>query len=164
EAATAQRIADFLDQAISEARQLSRGLFPIRLEADGLPSAIEELARSTRERFQLDCHFECAERIVFKGKIVATHLYRIAQEAVNNAVKHARPKHITIRLICHPDTLELRVEDDGLGMTAEVSPGNSGMGLHIMHYRATSIGGTLHVVQNVHGGTLVSCCLPWEQS
>ncbi|HWH70133.1 MAG TPA: ATP-binding protein, partial [Candidatus Sulfotelmatobacter sp.] len=163
EAATARRIADYLDQAISEARQLSRGLFPIRLETDGLISALEELARSTGERFGFSCRFQCPEPVVVKSHAIATHLYRIAQEAVNNASKHAHPQLITIQLLAQGDTLELRVEDDGCGLPATVLKKPFGMGLPIMEYRARRLGGTLRLGPGLHGGTIVSCCLPWER-
>ena len=94
---------------------------------------------------------------------MATHLYRIAQEAVNNAIKHARPRRITIRLLTHASHLELKVEDNGTGIASKTSA-NSGMGLHIMDYRARSIGGTLRLAPGRRGGTTVSCCVPWPRS
>ena len=90
EAETAQRLADFLDQAISESRQLSRGLFPVRLEKEGLAPALDELAKATRDRFKLQCRFESKGPGAVENSTMATHLYRIAQEAVTNAVKHSR--------------------------------------------------------------------------
>lgn len=161
ETPTAHRIAEFLDRAITEARQLSRGLFPVRLEAEGLPSALEELAISTSERFGVNCRFATNEPAAVKSKSVATHLYRIAQEAVNNSVRHGQARSIEIRLQSREDQLELRVEDDGTGASAQtLVPGKlTGMGLYIMDYRARSIGGTLRLEPSRSGGTTVSCCL-----
>lgn len=161
EVSTAHRVAEFLDRAITEARQLSRGLFPVRLEAEGLSSALEELANSTSERFGLNCRFAANEPGAVKSKPMATHLYRIAQEAVNNSVRHGKAKRIEIRLQSRGEQLELRIEDDGTGAEVEtLAPGKlTGMGLYIMNYRARSIGGTLRLGRSRSGGTTVSCCV-----
>jgi PAS domain S-box-containing protein len=164
EAATASRIALYLDHTISEARQLSRGLFPIRLEAEGLPSALEELAKTTHERSHMRCRFENNDPIPVKNSAIATHLYRIAQEAVNNAVKHSQAKNISIQLLSRPEHLELTIEDDGVGLAPPVPGRRGGMGLHIMDYRARSLGGTLRTSPGSHGGTTVSCCVPYPRS
>jgi PAS domain S-box-containing protein len=160
EAATARRIAGFLDQAITETRQLSRGLFPIRLEAEGLVPALEELARATRERFQIGCRVTSKKPVVVENRLTATHLYRIAQEAVTNAVKHSQARKVAIRLRDRAGGLELSVEDDGAGLPAAKPKEAKGLGLHIMDYRARSIGGTLRLAPGSRGGTKVSCCVP----
>lgn len=159
-ARTAARIAQFLDQTITEARQLARGLFPIRLEAQGLPSALEELARATRERYGISCQFETSEAAAIANKTTATHLYRIAQEAVTNALKHGKPRAITLRLESRSGQLELQVEDDGQGIGPAKLTECRGMGLHIMDYRARSIGGTFSFGPGARGGTAVCCCVP----
>jgi signal transduction histidine kinase len=160
EAKTARRIADYLDQAITESRQLSRGLFPVRLAGEGLPPALEELAASTRDRFKIRCRFACEGPVAVPSGAMATHLYRIAQEAVSNAVKHSRAKRIAIRLCVRAGALELSVTDDGAGLSAAKRTESTGLGLHIMDYRARMIGGTLQVGPGRRGGTKVSCCLP----
>jgi signal transduction histidine kinase len=157
---TAKRMARFLDQAITEARQLARGLFPIRLDAQGLPSALEELARSTRGRFDIQCSFESDQNTVVQNKTLATHLYRIAQEAINNAIKHGRASSIIIHLRRQDDQLELGIDDNGKGISVSHVKEQGGMGLHIMDYRARSVGGTLSCRPRVQGGTSVSCCVP----
>jgi PAS domain S-box-containing protein len=156
----ARRIADCLDQAITEARQLSRGLFPVRLETDGLPSAMAELAKAASARFQIQCRFDSQGRVAVKDVVMATHLYRIAQEALANAVKHSRGSKVSIRLKGGASQLELTVEDDGAGLSAAKRKKATGMGLHIMAYRARAIGGTLHLGPGPRGGMLVSCCIP----
>lgn len=158
-AALAGRMADLLDEAITEARRLSRGLFPIRLQSDGLRSALEELAQTTSKRWHMECSFASNGSELLFDSSVATHLYRIAQEAVNNAIKHARPRRITIHLLAHGDTIELSVENDGNGMPPDGGKGG-GMGLHIMEYRARSIGGTLEFGPGSCGGTIAKCRLP----
>ncbi|HEY5912244.1 MAG TPA: PAS domain S-box protein [Verrucomicrobiae bacterium] len=158
--ALASRLAEYLDKAITEARQLSRGLFPVRLEAEGLPSALEELARTTQARSGVDCRVDCSGLQLVRNGVMAVHLYRIAQEAITNAVKHSRAKAISIRLGASGDDLELEIRDDGIGCGARATANKSGMGLHIMDYRARSIGGSLRISSGVHGGTTVSCCAP----
>jgi PAS domain S-box-containing protein len=159
EAAAATRLADFLDQAITESRRVSRGLFPIRLEAEGLASALEELARTTHSRFNIQCQFESPHLVSVPDLAVATHLYRIAQEAVNNSIKHGKPKSIAIRLSTADSALELIVEDDGIGLSSAIPESHSGMGLYIMRYRAGSIGATLNFGPGPTGGTVVTCNL-----
>jgi PAS domain S-box-containing protein len=160
EAKTARRLADFLDQAIGESRQLSRGLFPMRLGREGLVPALDELAKATRDRFKLRCRFASKEPVVVENTAMATHLYRIAQEAVNNAIKHSRARTISIRLIGREGALELSVEDDGVGLSSLQRKQATGMGLHIMEYRARTIGGTLDIGPGRPSGTVVSCCVP----
>ncbi len=161
ETAASERIASELDQAITEARRLARGLFPLPLETEGLPGALELLARTIAHRFRIQCRCDSAAPITLRSSAMATHLYRIAQEAVNNALKHGHARTIAISLLAQDDGLELRVEDDGDGMPADRARNSSGgMGIPIMEYRARSIGGALRVRKGVSGGTVLSCCVP----
>jgi len=89
---------------------------------------------------------------------VATHLYRIAQEAVNNAVKHGYAQNIRISLCAEAENTSLTIEDDGCGLPQDVR-NSPGMGLHIMNYRAKMIGATLQVQRGAQGGTVVMCVL-----
>jgi PAS domain S-box-containing protein len=160
EAKKARRIANYLDLAITEARQLSRGLFPVRLEREGLPPALEELAVATHDRFKIRCRFGSEGPVTVESSVTATHLYRIAQEAVSNAVKHSRASSVAIRLCARDGVLELSVTDNGVGLSAARRKEASGMGLHIMDYRARSIGATLLISPGRQRGTKVSCCIP----
>jgi PAS domain S-box-containing protein len=160
EAKTARRIADYLDQAITESRQLSRGLFPVRLGTLGLGSALHELAKSTSARFKIECRFDTQGAALVKHAGIATHLYRIAQEAVANAVKHGRARTVRIRLRARTNQIELRVEDNGAGLSPAKRKKATGLGLHIMGYRARAVGGTLQIAPRPRGGTVVSCCVP----
>ena len=160
EAVAARRIALELDQAITEARRLARGLFPLPLDTEGLPGALELLAQTTAGRFRIQCRCESVAPVILRNSAVATHLYRIAQEAVNNALKHGRARSIALRLLTQKEGLELRVEDDGAGMPARKARRTGGMGIQIMLYRARSIGGSLLVRARDFGGTVVSCCVP----
>ncbi len=159
EAQDATRITDLLQRAVSQARDLSRGLAPLRLEADGLMAALNELAASTKSIYGIPCSFLCPKAVLVSHRSTAIHLYRIAQEGVHNAIKHAGPKRIVIELTRAGASLKLSVIDDGKGLPANLAK-CTGMGLKIMEYRASTIGGVLKVERAVAGGTLVSCLLP----
>ena len=97
-----------------------------------------------------------------KDSAANTHLFRIAQEAVNNALKHAQARHIVIRFSATAAQIELTVTDDGQGIPAELND-TAGMGLHIMAYRARDLGGILEIRPGTRGGTVVSCCIPRQK-
>jgi PAS domain S-box-containing protein len=159
EAAAAEKMGQVLDDAITEARALSRGLFPVQLEADGLSLALQQLAASTCTRTKINCRMECPQPVSVPDNAVATHLYRIAQEAVNNVVKHSRAGSILIQLNASHNRVELKISDDGIGIS--VAPDSTrGMGLHIMNYRAQAIGGALNIEPAPGHGTIVSCSVP----
>lgn len=150
-------MASLLRDAVRTARDLARGLSPVSGEADGLISALETLA-DTNSRFtgiQSSFVFSGDGRLDDETK--AVHLYRIAQEAVNNAAKHSSATHIIIALDLDHDALELRIGDDGSGFSPEGDSSRQGMGLDIMRYRAGVIGGTLEISANSPRGTVVAC-------
>jgi len=156
EAAEAAKIAEYIRDAISQTRMLARGLSPVELEANGLMSALEELASNTEQRFKISCEFQCDERVLIDDNTVGTHLYRIAQEAINNAVKHGRATRVTISLGREGDKARLIVTDDGKGFSG-TAPGSGGMGLRIMKFRAGVIGGSLDIRRANGCGTRVAC-------
>lgn len=159
EVAAVQKMGQVLDDAIAEARALARGLFPVQLEADGLSLALRQLAAGVGARARVHCRLDCPQPVLIRDNTVATHLYRIAQEAVNNAVKHSRAGSILIELKINQNRIELKVSDNGIGIPISRHPAG-GMGLHIMNYRAQAIGGTLNIERGARHGTLVSCSLP----
>jgi signal transduction histidine kinase len=156
EAAQAEVIAEMVNEGISQARRLARGLYPVRLELDGLASALEELAETVRSRGDVACHFACEDQVLIYDESAGGNLYRIAQEAINNAVKHARCRNISISLGAVEDEVILTVKDDGVGIPGELES-TSGMGLHIMNYRAKMIGASLDIRRGATGGTIVLC-------
>ena len=160
----ARRIAEYLDLAITETRQLSRGLFPVRLKTEGLPLALEELAKATNARGKVNCRFQTEGPAAVKNIAIATHLYRIAQEAVANAAKHSRAAKVSIFLKAGASQIELTIEDDGAGFSLAKRKKAAGLGLHIMRYRARAIGGTLDIGPGRRGGTIVSCCVPFPKT
>lgn len=158
EAAEAEQIVEFVNQAIVQARKLAGGLAPVTLETYGLVFALQELAANVEALFHIACKVTSDRAIHIADHAVAMHLYRMVQEAVNNAVQHGCAQHITITLAVLPTGCTLMVHDDGVGFPAVMEP-QRGMGLRIMHYRARMIGATLEVQRGTHGGTQVICTL-----
>jgi signal transduction histidine kinase len=156
EAIQAETIAEMVNEGISQARNLARGLYPVRLEVDGLSSALEELAANAQARNTVACHFACDEQVLIHDEVAGNNLYRIAQEAVNNAIKHGHASNISIGLGAVEDEVTLTVKDDGIGFP-ETLDAHSGMGLHIMNYRAKMIGAFLDIRRGAGGGTIVIC-------
>jgi two-component system sensor histidine kinase NreB len=158
-AAQAAEIAGHVRHVVAQVRSLAHGLSPVALESEGLQSALKELALDTQKLFGVRCHFVDNTPVLINDHAVATHLYRIAQESVNNAIKHGRSKTVQITLSTDPHNITLRIDDDGAGMSAP-SGGGKGMGLRIMQHRAATIGATLATQALPGGGVGVSCVLP----
>ncbi len=156
EAESAAEIVDLVNTAISHARALVRGLCPVTLEPDGLMLSLRGLAETVQEVHGLACRFDCPRPVMIDDHHVATHLYYIAQEAVNNAIKHGRPDQIAIGLYAGRTHITLMITDDGIGFTSRRAS-DSGRGMHIMSYRARMIGGSLEVGPGTTGGTVVTC-------
>ncbi|MBN9519701.1 PAS domain S-box protein [bacterium] len=151
----AGRVAGGLRRCQRELRVVIRGLLPVPVDAEGLMAALADLADRTRSDARVACTFDCPDPVAVADNLTATQLYLIAQEAVHNAVKHARPRAVRIAL-CADHGLVLRVEDDGAGLPA----GRSGLGLRIMHDRAAIIGARLTIGPASPAGTSVTCELP----
>jgi PAS domain S-box-containing protein len=155
----ALRLVAGLDSAHQQVRELSRGLIPVHVESRGLSAALDDLAARTTEASGISVTAECPEWVELPDHATATQLFRIAQEAVSNAVRHGRPQHIRLTLLTEPNGLRLRIRDDGIGIPA--GPDQCvGLGLRIMQYRAGQIGGVLQIGPSHGGGTVVSCTLP----
>ena len=163
EAADAQKIVDLVEDGISLARNLARGLNPVEMEAEGLMAAFQELAGNITAISRVSCIFERQSPVLIHDAATATHLYRIAQEAVSNAIRHGKAKRIGIALLERDGILTLTVEDDGIGLPDTWQNGR-GMGTRIMSHRAAMIGGSLSIEPNATGGTLVRCWFPLTPS
>jgi len=159
EAGDAAKIVNLVNEAIHKTRELARGLLPVVSDAQGLMSALQQWAGEVEDLFAVNCRFECLTPVLIHDDSVATHLYYIAREAVNNAIKHGRARRIDIRLAADKNQGALRIEDDGCGI-GNLAPGNKGMGLHLMSYRARMVGGSLAVRRVASGGTMVTCVFP----
>lgn len=154
----ANRIAVGVEQALDQIRKLSKGLLPVEVDGEGLRSALTELAELTTHLSGIGCDFECHQTVRIEDNETATHLYRIAQEATTNALKHSVPTHIGISLDKEDSQIVLRIRDNGQGISSAAWQAQ-GMGLRTMQYRAALIGATLSIVPMESGGTLVTCRL-----
>lgn len=155
EAAQTAKISQHVREAIRQAKSLARGLSPVDLEANGLMSALQELSVTIRDIFRINGSFYAPQPVLIQDNDLATHLFRIAQEAVSNAVKHSGATSIQIELRKLDDQIVLSVADNGRGIKPDAD--RSGMGLRIMDYRATIIGGKIAVQSEPGKGTKVIC-------
>ncbi len=158
--ASAQRLAevrDHLNAVLREVSALARGLSPLEIGPEGLNDALAQLVQLVHDSSDVACSLRIGGEARTLAPVSAVHLYRIAQEAANNAVRHARARRIDICLRYTARALTLRVTDDGTGM-AESAP--SGLGLSIMRYRARRLGARLSISNRPHGGVVVTCSAP----
>ena len=161
EAPDAAKIVHLVNEAISKTRELSRGLLPVESDSLGLMSALERRSGEVENLFGIKCRFTCDQPVLISDQDVATHLYRIAQEAVNNALKHGRATRIDISLKKTGEGILMSIADDGVGLPENLgSSGGKGLGLRIMKYRAKMIRGTLRVERGPERGTIVTCTAP----
>lgn len=163
EAESAGNIATLINEALAQTRRLSRGLCPTVLDTNDIEAALEQLAENLRTLFAVNCDMHCDPDIKIADNAVAVHLYRIAQEAATNAVKHGKCKNIFLSLTLNNNRMLLKVKDDGCGFPAAPAKGK-GMGLRVMHHRARMIGATFSVRQPKEGGITVTCSLPKAQA
>jgi signal transduction histidine kinase len=148
-----------VNQAIDNTRQLARGLHPVAAEPQGLMSALKNWAAEVQEVFHINCRFQCDRPIYIHDANLATHLYRIAQEAVNNAIRHGKSRNIVIGMSRRDGAGVLTIKDDGDGFPKKHAS-SPGVGLSIMNYRADMIGGSLKVQPNDDRGITVTCMFP----
>ena len=156
ESADAAEISKLVIEALSQTRNLARGLFPVEIESTRLGQSLKELANTVEQLFHISCTVECDSNLIVNNQNASTHLFRLAQEAVNNAVKHGKAHRVSILLGTIDDKAVLRIIDDGVGFPPEGVRRN-GLGMRIMTYRAQKVGGTLDIHPGQHGGTVVSC-------
>jgi signal transduction histidine kinase len=158
EVADADRVVGLIEDAISLARGLAAGLFPLEADGGDLPSALSELAAHLSSRFNVTCRFKAAGPMHIPDTAVAIHLYRIAQEAAHNAIRHGHARKIDIRLSKSGSVAALVICDDGSGIP-KGQPIHQGMGLRNMKYRASIIGGNL-TFDGGESGAMVTCTFP----
>jgi len=152
--------AQTVNRNVVIARALAGGLQAIELSASGLKQALQELAGQACENTGIKCHFKCARGVRVRDDAVALHLYRVAQEAVTNAVKHSDAKNILISLDHDKTHVCVSVQDDGKGFSVEKRRKGKGLGVHMMRYRANALGGELKIERRKTGGMDVTCKIP----
>jgi PAS domain S-box-containing protein len=161
-----QKIEKLLLQSVEQVRNLAKGFYPVELERRGLFFALREVAHTTEQSFGVRCavHVDESDGTEPRGP-TAIQLFRIAQEAVYNAIKHARAKQITIHLATTDGQTSLIVQDDGVGLPPTVND-SKGMGLRIMDYRAHMIGAQFDLRRGPNGGTIMTCSFPagWAEA
>jgi signal transduction histidine kinase len=155
----ARRLSEGLTEAVTHARQLSHSLAPVALEGEGLMRGLQELAASASRHAGMTCRFRCTPPVLIQDITTATNLYRIAQEAVNNALKHGQAKRIDLRLTERSGQVELSVANTGRALPTAQNV-HDGIGLHVMHYRAEAIGARLTLQSGPVKGVRVTCILP----
>jgi len=158
QAETAGQLAREIAVALTQARTLAHELYAVPPSPDGLMQALENLAERIGTERGITCVVAAETVVLIHNPTVASHLYRIAQEAVHNAIKHSRATRIELELVQSPENLELRVKDNGVGLPAAGSP--RGLGLHTMEQRARLIGGRLTVQSRANEGVAVICSVP----
>ncbi len=164
-------LSALMREALSQTRRLAHGLQPIELEGRGVISALSTLADMSENMFDVDCHFECNQTHLPLRPEAALALYRIAQEAIHNAVNHGAAKRIRVELAVDGSEVNFSISDDGKGFrlpppaptvvndSSHVLTGG-GMGLRIMEYRARAAGGQFEIKPNAPRGTNVICTFP----
>lgn len=158
-AAAVAELGEHLQAALDETRILARGLAPVDIDPAGLANALSQLAEQVRAVSGVECRYEGAREVQVADTVQTLHLYRLAQEAVHNAVRHGAPATVVVGLRQDADALVLTVRDDGKGIAAAPTQG-TGLGLHIMQYRAGIMGGKCTFGPAEGGGTLVRCKVP----
>jgi signal transduction histidine kinase len=159
----ARKVVELVEEAITLARGMAKGLDPVEMKSDGLMQALEEFCVSTSELFAVDCHFDCQMPVLIESQSTAIHLYRIAQEGVGNAIKHGRPTRIVVQLEEIEEGTQLVISDNGSGLPASPQA-KGGMGLRIIADRAKMIGGNFRVDRGRFGGAELSCLIPHCQA
>lgn len=159
----AAKIERLIREADEQARVLARGLVPVDMEAQGLTDALRRLTAHVEDLSEVKCTFREAGTGAVYDNTVATHLFRIAQEAANNAIKHGQASHIALMLASGPERTRLRIKDDGMGFPREEHERHEtqigGLGVRTMNYRARLIGATLDIHSIPGEGTSVTCTL-----
>lgn len=151
------RLVEMIQETVRYARSLSHGMYPQEMAGGGLLDALQRLAVITEETQSVTTTLHYDEPLMVSDE-QALHLYRIAQEAVGNAVRHATPSSILLKLVREGDLVVLTIEDDGSGIEEEMlRQGSAGLGLHSMRYRAQLIGAVLQIERIARGGTRVVC-------
>jgi PAS domain S-box-containing protein len=151
-----KHITYLLDQSISQAKEMARGLYPIEVKSDSLMISLRDLTKRLEGLYQISCRFICPDPVLIEDNNLATHLYRIAQEAVQNAIKHGEADQVDIRLLQGKKSIVLTIHDNGHGLRPDTRSG-TGIGLQIMKYRARMIDAELKIQENPEGGMLLTC-------
>jgi two-component system, LuxR family, sensor kinase FixL len=156
------QITLLLKEAVTQARNLSHGLYPVDPQPDGLMVALRELCTTVSAMFNITCTFRCRTPVMVNDNSVATHLYRIAQEALHNAIRHGKASRISIELNLRQHAIRLIISDNGVGFPPAEQL-RSGMGLRTMAHRAQVVGATIDIRRPRSGGSQIVCKIAKER-
>ena len=159
EAKQAAMITAYINEAISKTRILARGLYPVELKEADLPAMLQNLAKNTEAIYPVKCQFICECEHSIDDSLAVINLFRIAQEAVNNAIKHGNPENISLKLVSLPTGITLEISDDGSGINQTANT-EAGLGLRSIQYRASLLGGSMQISALPEGGTRLTVSLP----
>jgi PAS domain S-box-containing protein len=159
-AGEAGEITELVEEAIDHTRSLSKLLLPVELEENGLEAALQRLRSHVEGVYHIACRLKTDSYRPIQDPEIALHMYRVAQEAVHNAVRHGRPERVDVTLASRRGRTVLTVLDDGIGLPEGVDQRGGGLGLRTMQYRAQTIGAVLSIGRRRTGGTRVVCELP----
>jgi len=159
----ASQLANGLQETLSQVRAISRGLVPVEIDAAGFTTALRNLTEEIQRHSHIPVGFEVLNKIDFANEDMVIHLYRIAQEALNNAIKHANCRHLYVSIDIEDDEGVLEVYDNGRGITDNTSS-EEGLGLNIMKYRSSLFDGQIKIYPVETGGTRVCCRFPLKQA
>jgi signal transduction histidine kinase len=153
----AASIATQAQVAVMQCKQIAQGLLPFELETNGLTAALRAFASRIATTYKITCDFVCENEVLIKDKDSALNLYRITQEATNNAIRHGGAQLVTISLAAEEEMLRLSIRDNGRGFAGtDIKHGvTPGMGIRIMQYRARQLGATLEFLSRAEGGVEV---------
>lgn len=158
-----KEITEMIREADNYARTLSHSLTPVEVDSGGIKVSLEQLCKRAQKLFDINCGYFEEGDVKLDSQTTAVHLYRIAQEAISNAVKHGKADRIQVKLESLEDKLRLVVEDNGIGFSEAGKQGSTeGMGVHTMRYRAHISGGDLYIGENRQGNTQIECLIPAE--
>lgn len=160
-----KEITEMIKEADQYARTLSHNLMPVELDADGLSNALDKLCKRAEKLFDVNCRYIKESEVSVENRTASTHLYRIAQEAINNAVRHGQADLIKLNLNAGEKNIRLTIEDNGIGFKESAKYSNSdGMGVQTMKYRARISGGELNITESEEGNTLIVCIIKHHNS
>jgi len=155
----AAKLSKLANKLITQMRSIVKTIHPIDLETGGITSALQTLVSNTEQLLGSSCQFKCEEPVVFNDPVEAKQVYRITQEAITNAIKHGKAKNISVELTSDKDKYILSVKNDGKNFP-KVLTKKKGLGLKIMEYRSSMIGGQIDIRKGDKGGTVVTCAFP----
>ena len=164
DAQNAEKVTNMVNQAISKTRTLAQGLYPVELQEMGLRAMLKQLAENVESLYETRCEFISDKKSEMNDSLAVINLFRISQEAINNAIKHGKATKITMKLNSDINLTTLEIADNGCGIESlQNIETKKGLGMHTMQYRASLLGASLRIQSKPAGGTKILVCLPLKK-